>query len=191
MLTMLTRRALLVGCALLASGAVAVAEPTTTPSPVPTVWSGEKPPAGLSGGAASIDALLDQFLAAVTAGDLEALNRLRVTDQEYGSIIVPGMVAKGEPPRATFEKVNSVFFGMLNTRSHYAAQALIDRFKGKTLTRRELSFTKGVQDWAWYTARGDTFLVVTDEQGERYEFKTGWIAEVDGRFKFIGFNWDN
>lgn len=172
-----------------------VAKPATTPAPtqaaLPTVWSGDTPPFGFTGGAESVDALLDQFLAAVTAGDLAALERLRVTKEEYGSIIVPGEAPKGQPPRTTYQKANDVFFGMLDSRSRYAAQAIVDAFKGKKIARRELTYSKGTREWLWYTGRGEVRLVLFDDQGERYELKTGWIAEVDGRFKFIGFNWDN
>lgn len=194
MLTVIT--CLLAPAALARAAAAPTATPraalvTSTPAPVATVWRGDKPPFGFTEGAESPDALLDRFVAALTAGDLEALHRLRVTKDEYGSIIVPGMVEKGKPPRTTFEKVNDVFFGMLDARSRYVAQSLVQRFKGKKIVRREVRFTDPPQAWAWYSATGDTVLVLVDDQGERLEMKTGWIAEVDGRFKFIGFNWDN
>ena len=54
-----------------------------------------------------------------------------------------------------------------------------------------MTFTKPTQEWLWYTAHGELRLVLFDDAGERYEMKSGWIAEVDGRYKFIGFNWDN
>ncbi|HSP97939.1 MAG TPA: hypothetical protein VL049_11925 [Candidatus Dormibacteraeota bacterium] len=188
-------RCLITACCLLAlPSLLAAAEaPTTTPSPVPvpTVWSGDKPPFGLTGGADSIDALIDQYIAAITAGDLAALEPLRVTLEEYGSIIVPGMVEKGKQPRTTFEKVNAVFYGMLDSRSRYSVQSLIDRFKGKKIVRHELTFSKPTQEWAWYTAHGEVRLVLFDDRGTRYEMKSGWIAEVNGRFKFIGFDWKN
>ncbi len=176
-------------CFLAVPSLLAAAEtPASTPSPAPTVWSGDKPPFGFTGGADSVDALLDQFVAALTAGDLAALEPLRVTQEEYGSIIVPGMVEKGQQPRATFEKTNQVFFGMLDSRSRYAAEAFINRLKGKKIVRREVTFTKPTQEWAWYTSRGYLHLMLFDDQGESYEMNGGWIAEVDGRFKFIGFN---
>jgi hypothetical protein len=34
-------------------------------------------------------------------------------------------------------------------------------------------------------------LTLYDAAGERSILKTGWVAEVDGRFKFIGFNWND
>ncbi|MBX3028483.1 hypothetical protein KF840_26615 [bacterium] len=185
-------RAVAACCLLAAPSLLHAAEvPTPSPAPVPTVWSGERPPFGFTGGAESTEALLDQFLAAITAGDLEALHRLRVTKEEYGAIIVPGMTPKGQPPRTTFEKVNTVFFGMLDSRSRYAAKALVDRFQGKRIVSRQVTFSKPTQEWAWYTARGELRLVVVDDQGESYELKSGWIADVDGRYKFIAFNWDN
>ena len=170
---------------------VAAEPPTGTPHPRPCLHVERRSRRSASPAAPSRRALLDQFLAAITAGDLAKLNSLRVTSDEYGSIIVPGMSPKGQPPRTTFAKVNAVFFGMLDSRSRYAAQALIDRFKDKKIVRREVTFTKPTQEWLWYTARGELRLELFDDQGERYEMKSGWIAEVDGRFKFIGFNWDN
>jgi len=165
--------------------------PTQTPEALATVWSGERPPFGFTGGADSVQALLDAFLAALTTGDLEALHCLRVTKEEYGGIIVPGEAPKGQPPRTTYQKVNEVFFGMLDSRSRYAARALVDRFKGRRIVRRELTYTKGTREWLWYTGRGEVRLVLFDETGERHELRTGWIAEVDGRCKFVGFNWDD
>jgi hypothetical protein len=91
---------LVIACFVVAPAILVAAEPpTNTPASVPTVWSGERPPFGFTGGADSQDALLDQFLAAITSGDLAKLNGLRVTSDEYGSIIVPGMSPKGQPPR--------------------------------------------------------------------------------------------
>src|SRR5436190_24203970 len=72
-------------CCLLALPSLLAGAEAPAPAPVPTVWSGDKPPFGFSGGADTMDALIDRFLAAVTAGDLEALNPLRVTQNEYGS----------------------------------------------------------------------------------------------------------
>ena len=62
--------------------------PATQPPAVPTIYTGDKPPIGLSGGADSIDALIAQFLAAVKAGDSAALHRLRVTENEYDNPIL-------------------------------------------------------------------------------------------------------
>ena len=166
--------------------------PAATPPPaVPTIWTGDKPPIGLSGGAGSVDALLDLFLAAVKAGDLKTLYGLRLTKEEYTSIVVPGEVPKGQPPRQTFEKVNDVFFGMLDTRSQYAAQAIVGAFKDKEFVTREVRMTEPRREFAWYTAIGEVRIILTQADGQQSELRTGWIAEVDGQYKFIGFNWDD
>ena len=182
--------------ALLAGGRAAAQSPTRTPvatepPAMPTIWSGDQPPIGLSGGAESVDALLDRFLAAVKAGDFKALQQLRVSETEYTHIIVPGEVAKGQPPRQTFKKVNDVFFGLLDTRSQYAAQAIVGAFKDKDFVRREVRMTEPRREFAWYTAIGEVRIILTQADGQQSELRTGWIAEVDGQYKFIGFNWDD
>lgn len=187
--------ALLAGL-VLAAGSASAQRPTRTPPPtpsppVPTIWSGDKPPIGLSGGAASIDALLDRFVAAVTAGDKAGMHRLRLTKEEYTSIVVPGEVPKGQPPRQTFSTVNDTFFGMLDTKSRYAADAIVTGFKGKEFVSRDLVMSEKTREFAWYTAHGEVRLTLLDAAGTRHTLRTGWIAEVDGQFKFIGFNWDD
>ena len=177
-----------------ASSASDAPTPTATGTaavPMATVWSGDKPPFGFSGGADSLDALIDQFLAAVKAGDMDAVQRLRVTKAEYENIIVPGEAPKGQPPRQTFQKANDVFFGMLDSRSRYAAENIVDRFKGKEFVRRELELSKGTREFIWFTGRGEVRLTLFDADGNRALLKTGWAAEVDGRYKFIGFNWND
>lgn len=165
--------------------------PTSTPAAVPTIYSGDKPPIGLTGGAESVDALIDQFLAAVKAGDFKALYQLRLTKEEYCNIVVPGEVPKGQPPRQTFEKVNDLFFGMLDTRSQYAAQAIVGVFKDREFVKREVRMTEPKREFAWYTAIGEVRIDLTQADGRPSELRTGWIAEVDGRYKFIGYNWDD
>lgn len=177
--------------ALLLLGAPAAAAPAPPPPPAPTIPSGDKPPIGLRGGYGSIEALVDAFLDAVQAGDTGAMHRLRLTKEEYANIIVPGEVPKGQPPRATFEKVNDVFFGMMDSRSRYTADAIVARFKGKSFTARRIEFTKGTREWAWYTGHGELRIVLTDAEGREETLRTGWIAEVDGQFKFIGLNKDD
>jgi hypothetical protein len=154
--------------------------------------AGARPPIALTGGAPSIDELLDEFLTAVEQRDKDALHRLRLTRAEYTEIIVPGEVPKGQPPRQTFEQVNDVFWGMLDTKSRYTADAIVNDFGGRHYVERTLELTyRNPREWAWYTGHGEVRLRLRDETGRPYELRTGWIAEVDGRFKFIGFNWDD
>jgi hypothetical protein len=150
-----------------------------------------QPPRSLSGGAPSLEALIDEFLAAIEERDKEALHRLRLTKEEYTEIIVPGEVPKGQPPRQTFTEVNDVFWGILDTKSRYVADMLVSTYGGRHYVDRRLELTKGTREWAWYTGHGELRLTLSDAAGEEVQLRSGWIAEVGGRYKFIGFNWRN
>lgn len=145
----------------------------------------------LSNAARSIDALLDQFLRALSQGDEQALQRLRVSEHEYRDIIIPGTVKPGEAPRNVAPEPSAWFWSMLNQKSEDVSRALIKTYAGHTYKRKALSFTKGTRQFAWYTAHGDVRLVLESESGETRELGTGAIAEIDGRYKFIGFNTNN
>ncbi len=145
----------------------------------------------LDGGASSIDALLDEFLIALQTKDVRALTRLRVTEAEYRTIIIPGTVKPGEPLREVAAAPSLFFWRMLDQKSEDVARVLFEGFGGRALARRELRFTKGTRQFAAYTAHGDVRLVVLNEFGEQRELRTGTIAEVGGQYKFIGFNSNN
>lgn len=177
-----------------AAASPALAQPPTrtpvpTPPPaIPTIHHGDRPPIGLEDGYPSIDALVDAFLAAVHDGDVAAMHRMRMTKEEYCAIVVPGEVPRGQPPRTTFREVNDVFFGMMDSRSRYTADAIVAAFAGKTFPSRRVEMTRGTREYAWYTGHGQLRVVFTDAEGREQTLRTGWIAEVDGRFKFIGLN---
>jgi hypothetical protein len=145
----------------------------------------------LSGGAASIDALLDQFVQAVAANDAAGLQRLRVTEAEYRQIIIPWTVEEGQPPRNIPEESASLYWRMLDTKSRDMSRFLLEQFGGKPLTRKAPTYTKGVQKYAGYTAYGQVRLPVTDDHGQELLLRTGTIAEVSGQYKFIGLNWND
>ncbi|MBI1815663.1 MAG: hypothetical protein HYR72_11835 [Deltaproteobacteria bacterium] len=151
------------------------------------------PPTGfhLDGGASSIDALLDEFLIALQTKDEHALTRLRVTEEEYRTIIIPGTVKPGEPLREVADAPSVFFWRVLNQKSEDVARVLFEGFGGRALARRELRFTKGSRQFAAYTAHGDVRLLVLNEFGEQRELRTGTIAEVGSQYKFIGFNSNN
>lgn len=148
-------------------------------------------PIGLSDGAPSIDALLDEFVAAVEAHDAAALHKLRVTKAEYDGIIVPGMVAKGQPPRQVSEQPREWFWSLNDTKSRYFADDMFSKYAGRHYVQRQLTLTEPVQEWAWYSVHGEVRLALTATDQKVYELRTGSIAEVDGRYKFISFIWDD
>jgi hypothetical protein len=145
----------------------------------------------LVNGARSVDALLDQFLASLAAKDEHALHRLRVTEQEYRGIIIPGTVKPGEPPRQVEDTPSQYFWRMLDQKSQDVGHLFIQRFGGQRYTRKEVTYTKGVRKFLGYTAIGEVRLHLEDASGTETILPTGSIAEVNGRYKFIGFNYNN
>ena len=166
--------------------------PTNTPAPVPTVWSGDKPPFGFTGGAESQEALIDQFLAGLTAGDLMPLNRLRVTKEEYGEHHRPRHGGQGAAAAYDLRQGQRRLLRHARQPQPLRGAGADRPLQGQEdRPPRDDASPKPIQEWLWYTAHGELRLVLFDDAGERYEMKSGWIAEVDGRYKFIGFNWDN
>lgn len=142
---------------------------------------------GLAGGAGSIEELLDRFQRGLEAGDRGALIDLRVTEDEYKNVIVPGSVKEGEPPQILSEEANEYFYGVLHTKSSYNRDFLLREYGGKQLTVRSYHFEKGEKDYAGYHAYRRLSMDVVDQDGKTYELRTGSVAEVDGQFKFISY----
>jgi len=145
----------------------------------------------LSGGATSVGALLDELLEAVAANDENALHRLRVTETEYRSIIVPGTVSAGAPPRQASEQITTFFWSMLDTKSRDYGRLTLRQFGGQHLQRRGVEYRNGIKRFGGYTAYGSVHLTVVTDEGTQTELRSGTIAEVDGRYKLIGLNWDD
>ena len=144
-----------------------------------------------AGGAPSVDALMDEFITALSNKDLEALTKLRVNKAEYVDLIVPGTVAVGQPPRQVSEQPKEFFWGMLDTKSRYFADALVDRFGGRTYRGHQLTFSHPTKEYAWYRAHGEVRMELQGDDDITYHLLSGWVAEVDGKYKFIGYEWND
>jgi hypothetical protein len=150
------------------------------------------PPLQLTDSAPSIDVLLDRFTDAVARQDGEALHRLRLTRAEYIGIIVPGNVPPGRPPQQTFPENNQFFWSMLDTKSRYLAPVLFKDFGGREyIGREDVRFTEPPEQHDWYTAHGELRMTLRSQDGAKFFLRSGWIAEVAGQYKFIGFEWDD
>ncbi len=139
----------------------------------------------LANAAPSIDALIGRVLDALAAKDLDALHRLRVTEDEYRTFILPGSVRPGEPPTQYKQTDSEHAWGMLNTNSLYVAKGIIGKYGGHRYRLKGTGFAKGEQQYAWYKAYKVTVLTLEDEKGTEGELTLGSIADVDGQFKFI------
>ncbi len=139
------------------------------------------------GGARSERELIDDFLKALETKDEHALRRLRVTEAEYRDIIIPGNVDPGQPPRVMAANWTDYAWLNLNDRSTVHEQRLLAEDGGRPLTLESVRFEGGQRQYAGYTAHKQLRLKVRDASGTEREVRTGSIAEVAGKFKFISF----
>jgi len=145
----------------------------------------------LSGGAASVEDLVDRLLQAIAANDEKALHALRVSEVEYRTVIVPGTVEVGEVPRRVDDTSTDLFWRMLDTKSRDFSRALLAENGGKKLVRKEVRFSKGVHRYGGYTAHGQVRVLVADAEGTERVIRSGTIAQVGERYKLISLSWDD
>jgi len=141
----------------------------------------------LSDSASSERELVERFLGAVNNGDKHALNRLRVTEDEYKAIIMAGSVPPGAPVRQWTDDVNEYFWQTLNGKSIALQAALLRRVKGRQLKLKSYLFEEGQTEFATYTALRQLRMLVEDDRGAEFEIASGSIANVGGQYKFISF----
>lgn len=139
----------------------------------------------LENAAPSIEVLLGRVIDALAANDLQALNRLRVTEQEYRSFVLPGAVPKGEAAKVLDEQSAKFAWDMLNTNSTYASQAIIKGYGGRHYTLKDVRYAKGQREYAWYDTFNTTVLTLEDEKGGIGELTLGSIAHIDDQYKFV------
>jgi hypothetical protein len=134
----------------------------------------------------TIDALLARVLEALADKDEEALHRLRVTESEYRSFVIPGSAKPGTEPQVLPEKDSEFFWQMLDTNSRYAAGRVIRGWGGKRYTLKSVEYAKGHKEYLWYDAYKTAVLTLEDEEGKKTELALGAIAHIDGQYKFVG-----
>ena len=140
----------------------------------------------LANASPSIDALVGRVLDAVAKNDADALHRLRVTEDEYRTFIIPGSVKPGEAPQVLKQDESEHAWAWINTNSIYAVQNIIKNYGGHTYRLKKTEFAKGERQYAWYKAYKVVDLTLEDETGKEGQLVLGSIADVDGQFKFIG-----
>jgi len=148
---------------------------------------GTAPHPPLSGGASSVDELLGKFVAALEAGDRGALENLRVGEVEYRQVIMPGSVPPGQPPQKLSPAADEYFWQSLNGKSVYGSQHLVSAYGGRQYHIKNVTWLKGIDEYAWFRCYDRLELTLIDQQGAEHVLNTGSVAEVDGRFKFISF----
>lgn len=155
------------------------------------VLMGSKPAAPrLQDAAPSADALIARFLGALERKDAAALRRLRVTEDEYLKIILPGSVEKGQPLRKWPDEVCRYFWSEINAKSLYSEEYLLGTWGGHTYQIKSVDYDRGTKEYASYTAHRQLRLTVVRDDGEEGVLATGSIAELGGQFKFLSFKRD-
>ena len=134
---------------------------------------------------------MDEFVQALSRRDMDTLTKLRVSKTEYVDLIVPGTVPVGKAPRAVSQDPKEFFWNMLDTKSRYFADNLLDNFGGRTYTHRELRLTQPTKEYAWYKAHGEVRMELEGDDAVTYHVSAGWVAEVDGKYKFIGYEFND
>ena len=152
---------------------------------------GSKPaPPQFQDAAPSADALIERFMTALEHKDATALHRLRVTEDEYLKIILPGSVEKGEALRKWPEQTCRYFWSEIDAKSLYTEEFLLGVFGGRTYQIKNVEYEKGTKEYASYTAYRQLRLTLVRDDGEERVLATGSIAELNGQFKFLSFKRD-
>ena len=150
--------------------------------------SGERADAvGLRDGARSVDELMQDLVLAIRENDADALRRLRVSEQEYRQIIVPGSAEPGEPPRQYSADFEDYLWGALDAKNRHSERDLLTQWGGRVLSVEEASFQRGVRAYRGYTAHSRLNLTLKDDHGAKVSFEMGSVAQVGNRYKFISF----
>jgi len=138
----------------------------------------------------SADALIGRFLDALKNKDAAALRSLRVTEDEYLKIILPGSVDKGKPLRKWPDETCRYFWSEINAKSLYSEEYLLSLWGGHTYQIKNVAYEKGTRDFAVYKAYRQLRLTLVRDDGEEAVLGTGSIAELNGEFKFLSFKRD-
>lgn len=135
----------------------------------------------------SLDGLMEKFRQALETKDRPLLHRLRVTRDEYLTIIMPGSVEEGQP-RAKYDKqAEQYFWSILDTKSIYGESNLLFAYGGKPLTLKSVEYRRGIKKYRDYTAYKQLTVTLDDGSTGPERVKIGSIAEVNGQYKFISF----
>lgn len=139
----------------------------------------------------SEDALLDQFVAAVAANDKAAMERLRVSADEYRYVIIPGTAPVGRTMQGTLsDRKFNYFWSMLDKRSQDYADVILHEFGGRHWRRVRHWYAEEPREYSGYRAFGEVRIAVEDDTGNKGTIRSGAVANVAGRYKFIGFQYD-
>lgn len=152
--------------------------PKTDPVPLP-LWSGSR---HLDSAEESPEALAKRLLRDLAQGDLIQLKRLRITKQEYCSILWP------ELPGSRIPNLSCDFaWDQATLRSNAGLNEMIAQHKGRAY--RLVSLTvRNIEPYQTFKALKEPYIRIRDEKGVEQEVRIfGSILELDGQYKLFSF----
>jgi hypothetical protein len=152
----------------------------TEPAPAPKAEAA--PARSLVHASRSVDELMTKLLAALAARDLDALERLRVTEAEHTNLLWPEFPAKDHNVQP------ALAWDMLNSRSHIGAGRAIGDWGGQELELLGVEFTRDTERYPTFVLHRGTLVHARASTGETLDLPfCGSVLELDGQWKLLSF----
>lgn len=138
----------------------------------------------LEAAASSPTELADRFLDHLAEGDMEGLQALGLTEEEFREFVYPELPA-ADPVRNTSAEF---VWNQLFIRSQSSLHGTYDRLAGRRLKLVDMRFAGGTEPYESYLVHRESVLILADEDGvEHTERLFGSVLELDGQFKIYSF----
>jgi hypothetical protein len=136
--------------------------------------------------APSIEDLGKQVLAAVEKNNFNALDAMRLNDQEYRAYIWPALpISKIQQWQKQYQYV----WSDVDTKSKYGLQFMLRKLGGQKLDFVRMRFTENAETYDNCTIHKDARVIVKDSSGTEKELKLfGSVVECSGQFKIMSYN---
>ncbi|HQR40906.1 MAG TPA: hypothetical protein PLF26_21160 [Blastocatellia bacterium] len=140
-------------------------------------------PRYLANAMASPEGVAAAFLDGLAAGNIRAMQRLRITKDEFCWYVWP------ELPASQLPNVSCDFaWSQATLNSLSGLDQTIRSYSGRRFAFVSLRFAGGDEVYSTYTVHHDTRLVLRDESGDERELKLfGSMLETNGQWKLFSF----
>ncbi len=134
----------------------------------------------------SPEELVRGFASALSAKDRTAMDRLRISREEYMSMVWPELpVSKIEQ----WKSQSGFVWSQHAAKSDSGLRKLLERFGGKTLEIRSVTFDKPAKEYATFKLHVRPLVEFADLPGKPdIDPVVGTIMERAGRFKFFSYS---
>jgi hypothetical protein len=134
----------------------------------------------------SADALARGLARALTANDREALDRFRISRDEYMRLVWPELPVSSI---AQWKGQSGFVWSQHAAKSDAGLRYVLGRFGGKSLTIRSVEYLASVQDYKTFKLFVRPAITATDSSGADIKVSLlGTIIERSGRFKVFSYS---